>query len=191
MSLLPICGSSKSLVAAFSLNPRRILAVRSLRASFDLQLLTGIDFANPPIRQTITDGQVGIPLTLTMKVTDVNTCEPLINTNVDIWQANGTVSVHLCVSFSSNSDEGMVLKRPLPSSSRSNRSIHVVDLQPYATDCPPWPILHRRIRLRHLHDDLPGKSRPAYYPRSTSYQFHCKHKLRSTLAISSDLTPFS
>ncbi|MGW3953085.1 dioxygenase family protein [Streptomyces sp. NPDC004752] len=37
------------------------------------------------IRQDITEDQEGIPLTLTLKVIDANTCKPVRNAAVDIW----------------------------------------------------------------------------------------------------------
>ncbi|MFF8906157.1 intradiol ring-cleavage dioxygenase [Streptomyces olivaceoviridis] len=40
------------------------------------------------IRQDVTEDQDGIPLTLTLKVIDAETCEPLRNAAVDIWHCN-------------------------------------------------------------------------------------------------------
>ncbi|MFF4487498.1 dioxygenase [Streptomyces sp. NPDC001544] len=40
------------------------------------------------IRQDVTEDQEGIPLTLTLKVIDSETCKPLRNAAVDIWHCN-------------------------------------------------------------------------------------------------------
>ncbi|MEU6667021.1 intradiol ring-cleavage dioxygenase [Streptomyces sp. NPDC046727] len=40
------------------------------------------------LRQDVTEDQDGIPLTLTLKVIDAETCEPLKNAAVDIWHCN-------------------------------------------------------------------------------------------------------
>ncbi|MET9447385.1 dioxygenase [Streptomyces cinerochromogenes] len=40
------------------------------------------------IRQDVTEDQDGIPLTLTLKVIDAETCEPLKDAAVDIWHCN-------------------------------------------------------------------------------------------------------
>lgn len=42
------------------------------------------------VRQDITDGEVGIPMTLDLQLIDVNTCEPLPQIYIDIWHANST-----------------------------------------------------------------------------------------------------
>ncbi|KAG5725426.1 hypothetical protein E4T56_gene10322 [Termitomyces sp. T112] len=43
---------------------------------------------NPPMRQNVTDDQVGIALTLDIGILDVSTCEALPNVMVEIWSAN-------------------------------------------------------------------------------------------------------
>ncbi|KAF9267174.1 aromatic compound dioxygenase [Marasmius fiardii PR-910] len=43
---------------------------------------------NAPVRQDITEGQVGVPLTLDIGVLDVTTCQPLKNVMVEVWGAN-------------------------------------------------------------------------------------------------------
>lgn len=40
------------------------------------------------IRQNVTEDQAGIPLALTLKVIDAETCRPLKNAAVDIWHCN-------------------------------------------------------------------------------------------------------
>jgi len=44
--------------------------------------------ASPPIRQDVTEGQVGIALTLDIGVMDVTTCKALPNAMVEIWSPN-------------------------------------------------------------------------------------------------------
>ncbi|GLB35797.1 hypothetical protein LshimejAT787_0300850 [Lyophyllum shimeji] len=44
--------------------------------------------SNPPIRQDVTEGQVGIAMTLDIGVLDVTTCKPLPNVMVEIWSPN-------------------------------------------------------------------------------------------------------
>ncbi|SJL06056.1 uncharacterized protein ARMOST_09392 [Armillaria ostoyae] len=44
--------------------------------------------ANPPVRQDVTDGQVGIAFTLDITVMDVTTCKPFSNAMVELWSAN-------------------------------------------------------------------------------------------------------
>lgn len=42
------------------------------------------------VRNNVTEDQGGVPLTLTMSFTDVETCEPLSGYWVDFWHANAT-----------------------------------------------------------------------------------------------------
>jgi protocatechuate 3,4-dioxygenase beta subunit len=42
------------------------------------------------IRRNVTEGQPGIPLSLKLKVIDVDTCKPLKNAAIDIWQCSAT-----------------------------------------------------------------------------------------------------
>ncbi|MFF7979753.1 intradiol ring-cleavage dioxygenase [Streptomyces sp. NPDC007901] len=42
------------------------------------------------LRQDVTEAQEGIPLLLTLKVIDAETCEPLRNAAVDIWHCNAS-----------------------------------------------------------------------------------------------------
>lgn len=44
-----------------------------------------IDVAGEKIRQDITDGEQGVPLTLDLDVFDSETCEPLKDIYVEIW----------------------------------------------------------------------------------------------------------
>ncbi|TFK41873.1 Intradiol ring-cleavage dioxygenase [Crucibulum laeve] len=44
--------------------------------------------ATPAIRQDVTEGQVGVPLTLDIGVIDVTTCQPLPNVMVEVWSPN-------------------------------------------------------------------------------------------------------
>jgi len=44
--------------------------------------------ANPPLLQDVTQGQVGIALTMDIGVLDVTTCKPLPNVMVEIWSPN-------------------------------------------------------------------------------------------------------
>jgi protocatechuate 3,4-dioxygenase beta subunit len=41
-----------------------------------------------PIRSNITEGQAGIPLTLSVTIIDVNTCNPIANAQIDVWQCS-------------------------------------------------------------------------------------------------------
>jgi len=59
---------------------------------FSNQLITVI--ANEFVRNDITDGEYGIPMTLTIQIQDVNLCEPMQDTYVSIWHANATVSLY-------------------------------------------------------------------------------------------------
>ncbi|KAJ3787059.1 aromatic compound dioxygenase [Lentinula aff. detonsa] len=45
---------------------------------------------NEMIRNNLTEGQLGVPLTLDIAVIDVTTCEPMENVLVEIWAANAT-----------------------------------------------------------------------------------------------------
>jgi protocatechuate 3,4-dioxygenase beta subunit len=42
------------------------------------------------VRQNITDGQEGVPLTLDIQIIDVDTCEPVPETFLEIWHCNST-----------------------------------------------------------------------------------------------------
>jgi protocatechuate 3,4-dioxygenase beta subunit len=42
------------------------------------------------VRSNITDGKVGVPLTLTFTVVNATTCTPLVGAAVDVWQADAT-----------------------------------------------------------------------------------------------------
>lgn len=42
------------------------------------------------VRSEVTEGQDGIPIHLDMQFIDIETCEPIPNMLVDIWQANAT-----------------------------------------------------------------------------------------------------
>lgn len=44
------------------------------------------------LRQDMTEGQAGVPMTLDIGVMDVETCEPLSDVLVDIWHCNATGS---------------------------------------------------------------------------------------------------
>ncbi|KAL0578005.1 hypothetical protein V5O48_003986 [Marasmius crinis-equi] len=44
--------------------------------------------ANAPVRQDITDGQTGLPLTLDIGVMDVTTCQPMSSAMVEVWGPN-------------------------------------------------------------------------------------------------------
>ncbi|RDB28845.1 hypothetical protein Hypma_015914 [Hypsizygus marmoreus] len=44
--------------------------------------------AHPLLRQDVTDGQVGVALTLDIGILDVTTCKPLPNVMVEIWSPN-------------------------------------------------------------------------------------------------------
>jgi len=44
--------------------------------------------ANPAIRQDVTEGQVGVALTLDIGVIDVTTCQPLQDVMVEVWSPN-------------------------------------------------------------------------------------------------------
>jgi len=84
-------------VAAFNL-ARRESRVRTKRSYLPaLQNLTcvaapetpRVNYAsNPPLRQDVTEGQVGVALTLDVGVLDVTTCKPLPNVMVEIWSPN-------------------------------------------------------------------------------------------------------
>ncbi|TFK41874.1 Intradiol ring-cleavage dioxygenase [Crucibulum laeve] len=56
-----------------------ILAPESLRENY---------VANPIVRSDVTEGQIGISLTLDIGILDVTTCQPLPNTMVEIWSPN-------------------------------------------------------------------------------------------------------
>ncbi|KAJ3979898.1 Intradiol ring-cleavage dioxygenase [Lentinula detonsa] len=45
---------------------------------------------NEMIRNNVTEGQLGVPLTLDIAVIDVTTCEPMEDVLVEIWAANAT-----------------------------------------------------------------------------------------------------
>ncbi|GLB35799.1 hypothetical protein LshimejAT787_0300870 [Lyophyllum shimeji] len=62
--------------------------------------------ANPRVRQDLTEGQVGVPLTLDIGVLDVTTCQPLPNVMVEIWSPNALGNygaTFLCGAFPSSS----------------------------------------------------------------------------------------
>lgn len=42
------------------------------------------------VRQNITEGQAGVPLTLDVQIIDVNTCEPVPQAYLEIWSCNST-----------------------------------------------------------------------------------------------------
>jgi len=44
--------------------------------------------ANPPIRQDVTQGQIGVAFTLDIGIIDVTTCQPLPNAMVEMWSPN-------------------------------------------------------------------------------------------------------
>ncbi|RDB29482.1 hypothetical protein Hypma_015913 [Hypsizygus marmoreus] len=48
--------------------------------------------ANPRVRQDVTEGQVGVSLTLDIGVLDVTTCKPIPNVMVEIWSPNAVGS---------------------------------------------------------------------------------------------------
>jgi len=89
--------SCQAEVAAFN-NARRAKRGHSVR-TFEPGLLnltcvaapeTALDnhVANPPVRQDVTDGQVGVSMILDIGVLDVTTCQPLPNVMVEVWSTN-------------------------------------------------------------------------------------------------------
>ncbi|KAF9469775.1 Intradiol ring-cleavage dioxygenase [Collybia nuda] len=44
--------------------------------------------SNPALRQDVTEGQVGVALTLQVTVVDVTTCKPMSNVMVEVWSSN-------------------------------------------------------------------------------------------------------
>ncbi|KAH7094656.1 Intradiol ring-cleavage dioxygenase-like protein [Paraphoma chrysanthemicola] len=42
------------------------------------------------VRENVTDGQAGVPLTLDIQIIDVNTCEPVPEAFLEIWHCNST-----------------------------------------------------------------------------------------------------
>lgn len=49
-----------------------------------------IDAEGEFIRSNIAEDEPGVPLIVDIQVVDVNTCEPVINTMIDMWHANAT-----------------------------------------------------------------------------------------------------
>ncbi|KAF5374184.1 hypothetical protein D9615_008895 [Tricholomella constricta] len=47
-----------------------------------------VDYLPPLLRQNVTEGQIGVSLTLDIGVLDVTTCKPLPNVMVEVWSTN-------------------------------------------------------------------------------------------------------
>ncbi|KAI0480841.1 Intradiol ring-cleavage dioxygenase [Xylariaceae sp. FL0804] len=71
-------------------------AAAALFADYNSCLLTPIVTQGPYfvadefVRANLKDDQEGVPLTLDFQIVDINTCEPMADTYLDIWHANAT-----------------------------------------------------------------------------------------------------
>ncbi|CAF1567129.1 unnamed protein product, partial [Didymodactylos carnosus] len=83
-------------------------AVGHLGCTLTRESTQGPYYWNSTVRQDITEGKPGIPFRLTIRVLDTNTCEPLQNALVDIWQCDAVGLYSHFIALSQGIIEGRV-----------------------------------------------------------------------------------
>lgn len=58
--------------------------------SYFSQLTSGVGVSGEYVRQDITDGNPGVPLTFDVQVIDTTTCEPIPQVALEAWHCNST-----------------------------------------------------------------------------------------------------